>query len=256
MNHIIVNRDRMSDDKRSVTVTGAEAHHLIHVLRIREDEEFSVSIADEMDMAQYRYGVVEIRDDAVIGELRFIKEEDVELPSSIVLFQGLPKSDKMELIVQKAVELGAASIIPMKTKRSVVRLDEARAAKKVYRWQEIASAAAAQSRRSILPTVENIMTVAEAATYASHLDVVLLTYELALEDDPDALRRTGELLRSIKPGQTVGIIIGPEGGWAPEEVEMLRNAGAQTISLGHRILRTETAGMTVLSWLILQLEII
>lgn len=255
MNHIFVNRDRMSADKRSITVTGAEAHHLINVLRIKEGEEFSVSIADEDDLNQYRYGVVSIEDGAVQGELRFIKEEDVELPSSVVLFQALPKSDKMELIVQKAVELGAATVVPVRTKRSVVRLDESRAAKKAARWQEIASAAAAQSRRSILPTVEHVMNVEEAIAYAKTLDVLLLPYELILDEDPHAFGTTRKILSAIKPGQSIGVFIGPEGGWAPEEVAALREAGVQSISLGRRILRTETAGMTVLSWLILQLEI-
>ena len=254
MNHIFVNRDRMSADKRSITVTGAEAHHLINVLRIKEGEEFSVSIADEDDLNQYRYGVVSIEDGAVQGELRFIKKEGVELPTRITLFQGLPKADKMELITQKAVELGVAKIVPVACERSIVKLAPGRAEKKVARLQAIAEAAAKQSRRGMIPEVSFVMRFQEACALAQEADVFLLPYELAQEESVSAMEETREVIRAIKPESTVAVFVGPEGGFSKEEVQLCKEKGASVITLGRRILRTETAGMALLSWLVFQLE--
>ena len=175
----------------------------------------------------------------------------MELPVKIYLFQGLPKADKMELIVQKAVELGATEIIPVQMHRSIVKLDGAKAAKKVQRWQTIAEAAAKQSRRAVIPIVREPMTMDQAIRYAADCtDTRLLPYELQETDGS-----TRELLEGIKEGGAVSIFIGPEGGFEPGEVERAKEAGILPISLGKRILRTETAALVVLSWLIYRFEI-
>ncbi len=177
-------------------------------------------------------------------------DSDTELPSRIVLFQGLPKGDKMEMIVQKAVELGAYSIAPFAAKRSVVRLDEKKAAKKQARWQAIAKGAAEQSGRSIIPEVKSILTFTEALEASKELDVLLIPYELE-----EGMKETARIIEAIRPGQSVGIFIGPEGGFEEEEVELAKKAGASAVSLGKRILRTETAGLMALSVLIYKFEI-
>ena len=177
------------------------------------------------------------------------REAENELPSKIYLFQGLPKSDKMELIIQKAVELGAWEVIPVATKRAVVKLDQKKAAKKRERWSGISESAAKQAGRNVIPEIKQVMNFQEALSYAKSLDVLLIPYELA-----EGMQATKERIQAIQPGQSVGIFIGPEGGFEQEEVKLAMEAGAYPITLGRRILRTETAGMTMLSVLMYHLE--
>src|SRR5699024_2825048 len=141
------------------------------------------------------------------------------------------KGDKMELIIQKAVELGVSQIIPVETKRCVVRLDEKKAEKKTARWQEIAKSAAKQSKRMKIPKVGPVMSLKEALSYAGELDVCLIPYELAR-----GMEETKKIIQAIQPGESIGIFIGPEGGFAPEEVEAAAAIGAKPITLGRRIL--------------------
>lgn len=155
----------------------------------------------------------------------------------------------MELIVQKAVELGVYQIIPVATKRCVVRLDEKKAEKKIKRWQEISKSAAKQSGRGLVPEIKNVLSWQEALREGKALDVLLIPYELE-----EGMAKTKEILAAICPGQSVGIFIGPEGGFEKEEVLEALEAGAEAITLGRRILRTETAGITTLSVLMFQLE--
>lgn len=225
-----------------IVITGNDVNHIKNVLRMKIGEEIAVS--NGMDDREYRCGIEEFTEDAVICTLRFIKEAAVELPCRIYLFQGLPKADKMELIVQKAVELGVYQIIPVAAKRCVVRLDDKKAAGKVSRWQGIAEAAAKQSKRAIIPQLHPVMTWKEAVAYAQELDVRLIPYELAGD-----MQHTRELLEQIRPGQSVAVFIGPEGGFEESEIQTAVEAGLEPVTLGKRILRTETAGMTVLSWL-------
>lgn len=225
-----------------IVITGNDVNHIKNVLRMKIGEEIAAS--NGMDDREYRCGIEEFTEDAVICTLRFIKEAAVELPCRIYLFQGLPKADKMELIVQKAVELGVYQIIPVAAKRCVVRLDDKKAAGKVSRWQGIAEAAAKQSKRAIIPQLHPVMTWKEAVAYARELDVRLIPYELAGD-----MQHTRELLEQIRPGQSVAVFIGPEGGFEESEIQTAVEAGIEPVTLGKRILRTETAGMTVLSWL-------
>ena len=197
----------------------------------------------------YRCAIASIGEDKVELNIMWAQEKGMELPSKIYLFQGLPKSDKMELIIQKAVELGVYEIIPMATARAVVKLDQKKAAAKVKRWQAISESAAKQSKRLLIPEVKEPVKFSEALKLASDLDVRLIPYELA--EGMDGTRR---IIQSVKPGQSVAVFIGPEGGFEEAEVELAKEAGFQAITLGRRILRTETAGMTVLSILMYQLE--
>ena len=230
-----------------ITITGSDVNHIRNVLRMKPGEE--IAISNGVDGREYRCGIEIFTEDEVICSLRFIKEEAVELPSRIYLFQGLPKADKMELIVQKAVELGVYEVIPVAARRCVVKLDAKKAAGRVGRWQGIAEAAAKQSKRGILPQVHSVMGMREAVEYAGRMDVKLIPYELA-ED----MQRTKDLIETVKPGADIAVFIGPEGGFEPEEIRMALEAGIEPVTLGRRILRTETAGLTVLSWLMYHLE--
>jgi 16S rRNA (uracil1498-N3)-methyltransferase len=231
---------------KQIIITGRDVNHIKNVLRMKKGEEISVS--NGVDNKEYRCGIEEILEDKVICSLRFIKEEELELPSRISLFQGLPKADKMELIIQKAVELGVYEIIPVACRRSVVKLDEKKANNKILRWQGIAEAAAKQSKRGMIPEVKPVMSFAEAAA-SCKAKVKLLPYELA-----EGMDRTREIISGLKPGEDIAVFIGPEGGFDPEEVQTAIAHGMLPITLGRRILRTETAGMTVLSILMYHLE--
>jgi 16S rRNA (uracil1498-N3)-methyltransferase len=147
------------------------------------------------------------------------------------------------------VELGVYEIIPVATKRAVVKLDDKKAAKKVERWNSISEGGAKQSGRNMVPEVKSVMSYKEAMQYAKDLDVVLIPYELA-----EGMDETRKVIEAIYPGQSVGIFIGPEGGFDTAEVEYALAQGAKAITLGKRILRTETAGLTTLSILMYHLE--
>lgn len=230
-----------------IVITGEDVNHIKNVLRMKKGEEISVRAGG--DKREYRCGIEEVLADEIVCRLRFVKEEGLELPSRVYLFQGLPKADKMEFIIQKAVELGAHEIIPVSCRRAVVKLDERKAAGKIERWRRIAEAAAKQSRRGIIPQVKEVMTMAQAIEYSRACKVRLIPYELA-----EGMKRTRELIGNLKPGEDVAVFIGPEGGFEEDEVEAAAADGICPITLGKRILRTETAGMTVLSLLMYQLE--
>ena len=232
---------------RRIIITGSDVNHIRNVLRMKPGEEIAVS--NGTDGREYRCGIESFTEDEVICSLRFVKEDGVELPSRIHLFQGLPKADKMELIVQKAVELGAYEVVPVAARRCVARLDEKKAPSRINRWQGIAEAAAKQSRRGIIPQVHPMMNMREAVAYAHAMEVKLIPYELA-----ENMGHTKEILEAVKPGTDIAVFIGPEGGFEQEEIELAMAAGIEPVTLGRRILRTETAGLTVLSWLMYHLE--
>lgn len=232
---------------KKIVITGKDVNHIKNVLRMQPGEEIAVSNGE--DGKEYRCGIEELYDDEIICSLRFVKEDGVELPSKIYLFQGLPKADKMELIVQKAVELGVYEIIPVATKRAVVKLDEKKAKTKINRWQTISESAAKQSKRRIVPKIHEVMSFKEAVVYAKDKEVKVIPYELA-----EGMEKTKELIEGLKPGQDIAIFIGPEGGFEDSEIQIALEQGIKPITLGKRILRTETAGFTVLSWIMYQLE--
>jgi len=209
-----------------------------------------VRLCTGADDCDYRCRIEQITEDEVRTRILWVEHSKAELPCEITLFQGLPKSDKMELIIQKAVELGAHAVVPVAMHRCVTRLDGKKSEAKVKRWNAISESAAKQSKRMYIPPVQPVATFAEAVSMAREMDVVLVPYELA---EDAALSR--EALRAVAPGRSVGIFIGPEGGLEKEEVEKLLAAGARSITLGRRILRTETAGMALLAHLMLSLEL-
>ncbi len=238
MYHFFVEPSQIQGNK--IIITGKDVNHIKNVLRMKPGEEIAVS--NGLDGKEYHCGIAEWYEDRIVCDLFFVKEEGVELASKIYLFQGLPKADKMELIIQKAVELGVYEIIPVASKRAVVKLDAKKAESKLIRWQAIAEAAAKQSKRGIIPKIKEVMSFQEAVAYSSCAQVKIIPYELA-----QGMERTKEIISGIRPGEPVAVFIGPEGGFAEEEIEMAMQAGIEPVTLGRRILRTETAGMAVLS---------
>lgn len=234
-------------DGHVVTITGADVNHIKNVLRMKPGEEIAVS--NGVDNREYRCAIEELSEEAVRCRLLFVKEDGLELSAKVYLFQGLPKADKMELILQKAVELGVYEVIPVATRRAVVKLEPKKAASKIARWNAIAEAAAKQSKRRIIPRVTDCMSFKQAVEHAAALDVKLIPYELS-----EGMTETRRLIEGVKAGQSVAVFIGPEGGFAEEEIALAKEAGVIPITLGKRILRTETAGITVLAWLMYKLE--
>lgn len=244
MHHFFVTPQQISGDK--IQIEGGDVNHMKNVLRMKLHEKAEIS---DGESRTYLCEVEAYEEDVAVLHILEEMEADTEPASKLYLFQGLPKSDKMELIVQKAVELGVYQVIPVAMKRSVVRLDDKKAAKKADRWNSIAESAAKQAGRSRIPEVTMPLSYNEALKMAEELDVTLLPYELA-----GGMKVTREVIRQIKSGQSVGIFIGPEGGFEPEEVDAAVSMGAKVITLGRRILRTETAGLATLAVLMFELE--
>lgn len=246
MYRFFVKPEQIDMEEKKVHITGSDVNHIKNVLRMRQGETILISAGDNLE---YTCLVGEMEAEEVIADISYVQEVGMELPSKIYLFQGLPKSDKMELIIQKAIELGAAEIVPMATKRAVVKLDAKKAAKKVQRWNEIAKSAAKQSKRGLIPEVKPVMSFKEAVEYGKSMDMLLIPYE-----DAKGIAHSREVVETVKDKKSLGIYIGPEGGFPEEEVSLAMKAGAEPVTLGHRILRTETAGMTLLSILMFMLE--
>ncbi len=226
-------------------ITGNDYNHIKNVLRMKENEQFLVSYNKKSDLCE----IEKFTGDTVFAKIIEKDYNDTSLPLKIYLFQGLPKSDKMELIIQKAVELGAEEIVPTEMKRCVVKIEEKKKAQKVARWQSIAESAAKQSKRNFVPKVSEILTYKQALNKAKELDLLLVPYE-----NEEGMKATKEALAQINKPMSVGVLIGSEGGFEESEIELAKQNGAKIISLGKRILRTETAAITTLSMLMLRSE--
>ena len=246
MYHFFVDKRNIID--KTIIIEGQDFNHIKNVLRMREGEEISVGNGE--DENEYRCAIESFEEDRVICKLLFIKEANVELPSKVILYQCLPKADKMEMIIQKCVELGVSEIIPVASKRCVVKLDDKKASSKISRWQAIAEAAGKQSKRAYVPLIGQVMKFSDAVKDADRADIKIIPYELS-----EGMDDTKKVFENIKPGQTVAIFIGPEGGFDESEIDEAVKSGITPISLGKRILRTETAGMTVLAWIGFVLEV-
>lgn len=234
--------------ENGILITDPEdVNHIRNVLRMREGERLCLCCQEKEK--DYICRIRSLEKEMIRLDVEDITGNSRELPVKITLFQGLPKGDKMELVIQKAVELGAVEIVPVSCKRAIVRLDRKKAEKKVRRWNEIAKNAARQSKRSMVPVVSDVMSFAEAVEYGKSMDMLLIPYE-----DAKGIAHSRKVVASVKGKGSLGIYIGPEGGFETSEVDLAAEAGAFPITLGHRILRTETAGMAILSILSFYLE--
>ena len=245
MHRFFVEEPAMGEN--SITITGGDVNHIKNVLRMAVGDK--ICVINGQNNKEYYCEITAVGNDAVDTRLCEIRESDQELGNEVVLFQGLPKSDKMELIIQKAVELGVHTIVPVSTDRTVVKLDAKKEANKRKRWMSISESAAKQSGRLRIPEVTPVVSYREALEMAKKMDVRLIPYELA-----EGMEKTRELMSSIQPGQSVAVFIGPEGGFESSEIEKAMEIGAWPITLGKRILRTETAGLVTLAMLVYNLE--
>ena len=243
MYNFFVNDDCRQGDR--YVITGADHNHIKNVLRMKVGDTILISANGKSNLCE-----IEIIDnDEIVAPIIEEDYQNTELPLQIHLFQGLPKSDKMELIIQKAVELGVYSITPIEMKRCIVKLDDKKKKSKQTRWQAISESAAKQSKRNTIPEINEIISYKAALNAAKELDLLLVPYE-----NEDGILSTKEALAELKEAKSVGIIIGPEGGFDDAEIEAAKDAGGRIISLGKRILRTETAAITAVGMCMLYTE--
>jgi 16S rRNA (uracil1498-N3)-methyltransferase len=252
--------DGCSEADKQIKITGEDVNHIMNVLRLGVNDEITVSDGSSRD---FQCRITQCNTDGepfILANIIDIFDNNSELPADIYLFQGVPKGDKLELIIQKCVELGVYSIVPVMMERTIVKLDDKKKEKKIARYNAISESAAKQSRRGIIPKVMPYMSMNEAISFAeSQMDYILFPYEFA--EGMDGSRAIiDQLVNDIVDGdskdgkKSIAIFIGPEGGFADSEAKQLEDIGAKTMSLGHRILRTETAGMTVMSILSFMLD--
>ncbi|MCD7862724.1 MAG: 16S rRNA (uracil(1498)-N(3))-methyltransferase [Lachnospiraceae bacterium] len=229
-------------------ITGSDYNHMKNVLRIRPGERFYIAVQAEPPR-KYICTVDAYTEQS--ADCRVLSEamETHELPCSITLYQGLPKADKLEWIIEKSVELGVDRIVPVAMERSVMKIDPKKADTKLNRWQNIAQAAAKQSKRDVIPNVCPVCSFPEALKQTDEAQVKLLPYENAR-----GMEATRDILRTVQQGEHIAVFIGPEGGFSEKEVKQALAAGFQPLTLGKRILRTETAVVAVLSMLAYELE--
>lgn len=243
MYHFFVSEEQINGE--NAYIEGSDVNHIANVLRMKPGEELLISVKGDWD---YLCKIVDIETDRV--NLKVLESmEQRELPVNITLLQGIPKSDKLEMIIQKAVELGVSEIIPVKTKRVVVKIDEKKVDTKVNRWNAIAESAAKQSKRSIIPKVHEPMSIDNALEIVKDFGVKLIPYENA-----DGIDKTRKILDNMDKTKNIAVFIGPEGGFEESEVDSIKNSGFEVITLGKRILRTETAGLALLSNIMIRLE--
>ncbi len=230
----------------SINIKGDELRHLRDVLRVKEKE--LVLVSDEKGY-DYICETVKLLKESALLKILKKEESKTELVSKITLFQALPKLDKMELIIQKATELGVYKIVPVMTKRCIQKLDEKKKGHKLERWQEISKAAAKQSKRNIIPQIDSPLKYTEALESALSCKHKLLAYE-----NDRGIKNTLEKIECIGKGEDIAIFIGSEGGFEEDEIAAAKEKGFEVISLGNRILRTESAGLCILSLLMFHLE--
>lgn len=245
MYRFYIEQNQIHDDY--ITIEGSDVNHIKNVLRMKVGEAMILCDGQGTD---YHCTIDTLSNDFIQAKVVEVEDTQTELPAKIYLFQGLPKKDKMELIIQKAVELGVYQIVPVMMKRSVVKLDDKKKEqKKLERWQSIATSAAKQSGRGIIPEVVPVMSYKEAISMAKEMEYKVLPFEHA-----KGMEETKKIIKEVQGKKTVAIFIGPEGGFEDDEVAYAMESGIKPITLGKRILRTETAGLTILSVLMFELE--
>lgn len=242
MYHFYTDKSDIGD--KSITLHGEDVNHIKNVLRMHAGEEIIICDGEGDD---YHCRISSLNADSIEAEILDCGISETEMPVKVYLFQGLPKKDKMEMIIQKTVELGVYEIVPVMTRRVIVKLDDdKKEAKKLERWQAISESAAKQSGRGIIPKIDGVMSFKKALEWAKEMDMAIIPYENA-ESSSEGIAESRKIIESFRGKEKVAVFIGPEGGFEPEEVELAMQYGVKPVTLGKRILRTETAGLMLMS---------
>lgn len=232
-----------------VKIIGQDVNHIKNVLRLNLEDQ--IKICNEDTSENYNCSIKQIEKDEIICEIKEKVTSQVESNVEITIFQGLPKADKMELIIQKSTELGASKFVPVALNRCIVKLSGKDAQKKIERWQKISEVAAKQCGRDLIPKIENIENIEEVKNQISDFDLFFVAYE---QEKDVYLKQVLQEVDKSKEKIRIAFLIGPEGGLEEKEIEQMKNAGAKIISLGNRILRTETVALSVTSIIMYELE--
>ena len=232
-----------------IIIDGQDVNHIKNVLRLNVGER--IKICDKDNVKNYVSEIVKIENEII--ECKVLEEVLGEAEGNVILhiYQGLPKADKMELIIQKGTELGISKYIPVKLSRCIVKLDGKDEIKKIDRWKKISEMAAKQSGRDLVPDVEHLNSLKEVTEKINSYDLFLVAFE---EEKENTLKNELLKLKELKDEYKIAVLVGPEGGLAKEEVEILQKNGAKVITLGNRILRTETVAMYIASTIMYELE--
>ena len=236
----------------TVTLLGDDAHHISRSLRMAAGERITVC---DMQKTEYECELTDFLPDRVLARVLSERPSDTEPPFHAHVFQALPKGEKLDSVIQKAVECGASELTVFESERCVARVKEAADAKKTERRQRIALEAAKQSGRGIIPTVHSAMRFPEAIKRAAEADLALFCYEGDGAASLSATLKSAKKALQEKTYPTVSVVIGSEGGFSQAEAEMARQAGMTVVNLGKRILRTETAASFVLACLVYEMEL-
>ncbi len=237
-------------NSKEIKIIGEDVNHIKNVLRKKVGDK--ITICDVDNSKDYLCDIVMLEKEMIVCNKMEELESDAESNIKVTIFQGLPKADKMELIIQKAVELGVNDITPVEMKRCVVKLDEKDKKKKVERWQKIAEVAAKQSGRNIIPKINQVDSVKNICNLCPKYDIVIVAYE---NEKCNKLKYEIEKLKLKQENNLkIAVLIGPEGGIEEAEVKMLKESGAKVVTLGNRILRTETVALNVLSIMMYEFE--
>lgn len=246
MPRYFVETKQVKDDL--IIIIGEDVNHIKNVLRKQQGD--IIEICNKENRKAYKCEIMFIEESKISAKILEELEENIGNSIKVDIYQGLPKADKMELIIQKSVELGVNNIIPVAMKRCIVKIESKDEHKKIDRWQKIAESAAKQSGRNIIPEVKNIHKIQDICNKVEEYDIILVAYE---NEKQNKLKYQLEKLRNNSQVE-IAVVIGPEGGLEETDVNLLQEAGAKVITLGNRILRTETVALNVLSIIMYELE--
>lgn len=247
MPKFFVRDDQINDNK--IYIVGEDVNHISNVLRMKVGDEFQICNSDTTE--NYDVEIKSFEKEKIICSIINKMKSEAESDINLKIFQGIPKSDKMELIIQKSTELGIKELIPVDMERCVSKISGKDEKKKIDRWQKISEVAAKQSGRDMIPKIHNVIKINDLVKVISDFDMMIVPYEKAERYSfKDAIK---EIKEYDKSNINIGIVIGPEGGFEPSEVEQLREAGAKIVTLGKRILRTETVALAMSSVIMYEL---
>lgn len=250
MPKFFVKEEQIKDNE--IIIIGQDVKHIKKVLRAKIGDE--LQICNSQNGENFLCEIQDLENEDITCKIKEKIQEKVESNIEVTIFQGLPKADKMEYIIQKSVELGVSNITPVEMKRCVVKLDGKDKIKKIERWQKISEVAAKQCGRDKIPQINNVINIQNICNLISEYDILLVAYENekenTLKEQIEKLKKQNNSESKIK----IGIVIGPEGGLEENDVNKLKENGAQIITLGKRILRTETVALNVLSVIMYELE--
>ena len=237
-------------NNKEIKIEGQDVKHIKNVLRKKIGD--TLIICNNNTSKDYLCEIIKLEEKEIKCQILEILEDNVESKVKVTILQGLPKKDKMETIIQKAVELGVNDITPVEMKNCVVKLTENDKEKKLQRWQKIAEVASKQSGRNKIPKINKIISIKNICNLSQEYDIVIVAYE---KEKENKLRYELEKLKTNQKKELkIAIIIGPEGGIDKEEINILKQQGAKLVTLGKRILRTETVALNVLSIIMYELE--